>query len=73
VTEKLHKVLARAGLGSRRHIEQWIQQGRVTVNGEVARLGARVDHRDKLAVDGRPVRVAAATAPRVLTVSQAPG
>jgi 23S rRNA pseudouridine2605 synthase len=66
VTEKLHKVLARAGLGSRRHIEQWIQQGRVTVNGEVAGLGARVTENDQLAVDGRPVEPAEAGAPRVL-------
>lgn len=66
MTEKLHKVLARAGLGSRRHIEQWIQQGRVTVNGETARVGARVDSRDRLAVDGRPVAVASSKTPRVL-------
>lgn len=67
MTEKLHKVLARAGLGSRRHIEEWIQQGRVTVNGETARIGARVDARDRLAVDGRPVNAAPAAAARVLT------
>lgn len=66
MTEKLHKVLARAGLGSRRHIEEWIKQGRVTVNGEAARVGARVDTRDRLAVDGRPVRAASSTVPRVL-------
>lgn len=67
MTEKLHKVLARAGLGSRRHIEEWIQQGRVTVNGEVARIGARIGAGDRLAVDGRPVEVVAGgTAPRVL-------
>lgn len=73
MTEKLHKVLARAGLGSRRYIEQWIQQGRVTVNGEVARVGARVDSKDRLAVDGRPVRVASSAAPRVLVYHKPPG
>ena len=67
VTEKLHKVLARAGLGSRRHIEEWIQRGRVTVNGEVARIGARVDASDRLAVDGQAVETASISAvPRVL-------
>lgn len=66
MTEKLHKVLARAGLGSRRHVEQWIQQGRVTVNGEVAGLGARVDGRDRLAVDGRPVELTTPETARVL-------
>lgn len=66
MTEKLHKVLARAGLGSRRHIEQWIQQGRVTVNGETARIGARVGPADRLEVDGRPVDHAPSAQPRVL-------
>ncbi len=55
-TEKLHKVLARAGLGSRRKIEQWIEQGRVTVDGRVASLGARVGAGAQVAVDGHAVR-----------------
>ncbi len=41
--EKLQKVLARAGLGSRRSCERLIQQGRVRVDGTVARIGARID------------------------------
>lgn len=51
--EKLQKVLARAGLGSRRDIEQWITDGRVKVNGVVASLGARVEPRDAISVDGQ--------------------
>lgn len=51
--EKLQKVLARAGLGSRREMERWIEQGRIQVNGRVARLGDRVDERARLQVDGR--------------------
>jgi 23S rRNA pseudouridine2605 synthase len=51
--EKLQKVLARAGLGSRRDIEQWIADGRVKVNGAVATLGARVELRDAISVDGQ--------------------
>ncbi len=51
--EKLQKVLARAGLGSRRDIEQWIADGRVKVNGAVATLGARVEPRDAISVDGQ--------------------
>ena len=51
--EKLQKVLARAGLGSRRDIEQWITDGRVKVNGVVASLGARVELRDAISVDGQ--------------------
>ncbi|PAU86460.1 23S rRNA pseudouridine(2605) synthase RluB [Pseudomonas sp. WN033] len=54
--EKLQKVLARLGLGSRREIEAWIGAGRVEVNGEVAQLGCRVDSLDQISVDGRPLR-----------------
>lgn len=53
--EKLQKVLARAGLGSRREMERVIDQGKVLVNGEVARLGDRVELSDKIDVDGRRV------------------
>ncbi|HEY5717662.1 MAG TPA: 23S rRNA pseudouridine(2605) synthase RluB [Motiliproteus sp.] len=53
--EKLQKVLARAGVGSRREMESWIAAGRVTVNGQVATLGSRVGPKDELAVDGRSV------------------
>jgi len=53
--EKLHKVLASAGFGSRREMERWIAEGRVTVNGRRATLGDRVTPEDVLRVDGRPV------------------
>jgi len=54
-TEKLQKVLARAGLGSRRTIETWIQEGRIKVNQEVAELGRRVSERDQIELDGRKI------------------
>ncbi len=54
--ERLQKVLAARGLGSRRQIEAWIRAGRVRVNGEVAVLGTRVGPDDRIAVDGRPLR-----------------
>ncbi|CAN5196892.1 pseudouridine synthase [soil metagenome] len=51
--ERLQKVLARAGFGSRRTCDDLIAAGRVTVNGEVAELGRRVDaEHDKIAIDG---------------------
>lgn len=56
--ERLQKVLAEAGLASRRQAEDWIRAGRVTVNGTPAVLGQRVQPRDEVRVDGRPVRAA---------------
>lgn len=55
--ERLQKILARAGIASRRAAEELIAAGRVTVNGEVVReMGVRADiSRDKIAVDGRPL------------------
>jgi 23S rRNA pseudouridine2605 synthase len=55
--ERLQKILAQAGLGSRRSCEEIISAGRVTVNGQVARLGMKADPtRDRIAVDGRPLK-----------------
>lgn len=67
-SQKLQKVLAAAGLGSRRDMEAWIVQGRVMVNGEPAVLGARVSAQDRIQVDRRPVRwpFDEAALPRVL-------
>jgi 23S rRNA pseudouridine2605 synthase len=52
MSEKLQKVLANAGQGSRREMEKWIAAGRISVNGKVATLGDRVEPNDKLRVDG---------------------
>lgn len=54
---RLHKVLADLGLGSRREIESWIQDGRVAVNGRPAVLGQRLARGDRVTVDGKPVRL----------------
>ena len=55
MSEKLQKVLARAGLGSRREMEQVISANRVSVNGDVAKLGDRVEDKDVIRVDGHVV------------------
>jgi 23S rRNA pseudouridine2605 synthase len=55
--ERLQKVLAQAGLGSRREMEEWIAAGRVTVNGSVAELGMRVQEGDVIRADRRIVHV----------------
>jgi pseudouridine synthase len=57
VEERLQKILARAGFGSRRACEDLIREGRVLVNGQAAQLGSKADpERDRITVDGRPVR-----------------
>ena len=54
---KLHKVLAQAGLGSRLEMEKLILQGRISVNGQPAHVGQRIQYGDVLKVDGKPLRV----------------
>lgn len=51
--ERLQKVLAAAGLGSRREIEEWIREGRLRINGQPAQLGDRIGPNDRLQLDGR--------------------
>lgn len=54
--ERLQKVIAHAGIASRRKAEELIEQGRVTVNGKlVTELGVKVSSRDKVEVDGLPI------------------
>lgn len=55
--EKLQKVLARAGVGSRREMEKYIDANRVSVNGKVAKLGDRVEETDLIRVDGHTVKI----------------
>ena len=64
--EKLHKVLAGTGLGSRRQIEKWIADGRISVNGEVARVGLRVDADARISLDGKHVSTRLNSETRVL-------
>ncbi|WP_419925850.1 pseudouridine synthase [Candidatus Poriferisocius sp.] len=55
-SERIQKVLARAGVASRRAVEEMVAEGRITVNGQPARLGQRIDpERDSVAVDGATV------------------
>jgi len=54
---RIHKLLADAGIGSRREIERWITEGRIMVNGRPAEVGERLTGAEKLTIDGRPVRI----------------
>lgn len=56
MAERIQKLLAAAGLGSRRSIEGWLAAGRLRVNGQVARLGDRADPEDRFELDGKPLQ-----------------
>lgn len=57
MSEKIQKVLANAGLASRRQIENWLREGRISVNGQIAKLGDRITTDAKVRVDGREVKL----------------
>jgi len=72
--ERLHKVLAQAGLGSRRALEQRIAEGHINVNGQVAQTGMSVKSGDRVEYDGRSFVAAALTeAPRLLIYNKPEG
>jgi 23S rRNA pseudouridine2605 synthase len=71
---KLHKVLAQAGLGSRLEMEQMILEGRISVNGEPAHIGQRIQFGDSVKVNGKPIKVRIAPPPpRVLAYHKPAG
>lgn len=57
MSEKIQKVLANAGLGSRRQIETWIKEDRIKVNGVIAKIGDRINGMEKIYVDNREVKL----------------
>lgn len=64
--QRLQKLLAAAGLGSRREIEQWIRDGRLRIEGRVAQLGDRASSLDEIELDGRPLRLGSPVRRQVL-------
>lgn len=68
MSEKIQKVLANAGLASRRQIENWLREGRIVVNGQPAKLGDRITTDAVVRVDGREIKLAksASKKPRML-------
>ena len=58
--DRIQKVLATAGVGSRRHIESLIQAGRIRVNGNVAKPGDKIDVTDRVRIDKRGIRLSSA-------------
>ena len=74
-TERIQKLLSAAGVGSRREVERWIKEGRLQINGEVPALGAKLAARDRITLDGRPVRLLTPKVKelRVLLFHRSPG
>jgi len=57
MSERIQKLLATAGIGSRREVERMIEAGRITVNGEIATLGGKAHWGDTIALDGKALRL----------------
>ena len=72
IEERLHKVLAQAGLGSRRALEERIAQGLVKVNGEVAQTGQSVGSGDRIELDGKVFVASALTEPASVLIYNKP-
>ena len=72
-SERLQKVLARLGVASRREAEEWIRAGRLTINGEVAILGARAGPTDHIRLDGRLIHRHETAAGQVFICHRSPG
>lgn len=70
--EKIQKVIARAGLGSRRAIERWIEAGRIMVDGKPASLGQRIEPHQSIHVDGRRLPQGATTPKRRILIYHKP-
>lgn len=73
MSEKLQKILAQVGIGSRREMERWIADERVTLNGEVAKLGERAQGQDEIRVDGKVVEHSTESPRRVLAYNKPEG
>lgn len=74
MSERIQKILATAGVASRREIERLIAEGRILVNGQPAEVGQKVGADDKIRVDGRPVTLSRKPEPiRVLVYKKRVG
>jgi len=73
MSERIQKVLARTGHGSRRQIETWIKEGRITVNGEIAQLGASISEEDAVQLNGRDIEFNVSNECRVMAYHKPEG
>lgn len=73
MADRIHKVLAAAGLGSRRQIEEWVTAGRIQVDGRPAQVGEAIEGTERITLDGRPVRLRPAKKNRVIAYHKPEG
>ena len=68
--QRLHKLLATTGLGSRRQIETLIRAGRILINGQIAQIGAQINGDESIVVDDRPIKLGTPSPCRVLAYNK---
>ncbi len=71
--DRAQKVLAAAGYGSRRKVEQWIVEGRLTIDGRAARLGDTLEGTETVKLDGRPLNIRDTGQPHRYVIYNKPG
>jgi 23S rRNA pseudouridine2605 synthase len=71
--ERIQKVMAQAGVGSRRQIETWIKQGRISVDGKPAEIGQLITREQRFTLNGKPIRLRQKAPTRVLILNKPEG
>lgn len=73
MADRIQKVLAAAGHGSRRKVETWIREGRLKIDGRLAELGDQVEGTEKISLDGRPLSIRGIARPHRHILYNKPG